>query len=127
MPSNSTSRATGDGGRSQYAAVASLAASTIGQYAYRSTCPCVYDGECPHARDTEACEGATADFPTKRLDSLFPHAFRRGSIPHLLEEGTPDRVISDRANVSPDVPDKHYDRRDEHTKMEQRREFINDY
>jgi integrase len=104
-----------------------IAASTIGQYAYRATRPCVYDGECPHDRDIETCEGATADFPTKCPDSLSPHASRRGSITHLLEEGAPDRVISDRANVSPDVLDKHYDRRDEHTKMEQRREFLDDY
>jgi integrase len=101
-----------------------IAASTIATYVYRSTRPCVYSGQCPHDRDVERCDAVNGELPSKCPSSVSPHAIRRGSITHSLEEGTPDKVISDRANVSQEVLDKHYDRRDERTKMEQRREYL---
>ncbi|WP_224333502.1 tyrosine-type recombinase/integrase [Haloprofundus halobius] len=103
-----------------------IGASTIAKYVYRTTRPCVYTGKCPHDRDVETCDGASDELPSKCPTSVSPHAIRRGSITHSLEEGTPDKVISDRANVSQEILDKHYDRRDERTKMEQRRAYITD-
>jgi len=38
-----------------------------------------------------------------------------------LTEDIPEKVISDRMNVGEDVLDKHYDRRSEEVKVEQRR------
>jgi hypothetical protein len=55
-----------------------------------------------------------------------PHGARRGAITHWLSNDLPERVVSDRANVSPDVIKKHYDQRGERDKMEQRREFLDD-
>ncbi|MWG36672.1 tyrosine-type recombinase/integrase [Halomarina oriensis] len=101
-----------------------LGASTITTYAYRATRPCIYTDGCPHDRDIESCDGTDVDLASKCPSSVSPHAMRRGSITHSLEEGTPDKVISDRANVSQGILDKHYDRRDERTKMEQRRDYL---
>jgi hypothetical protein len=36
----------------------------------------------------------------------------------------PKHVVSDRANVSTGVLDKHYDQRDQKEKMENRREYL---
>lgn len=55
---------------------------------------------------------------------MNPHAIRRGSITHSLNNDTPDKVVSDRANVSPEVIEQHYDRRSEREKMQQRREHL---
>ena len=56
--------------------------------------------------------------------SVGPHALRRGGITHHLNSEVPKDVVSDRANVTPDVLDEHYDRRNQREKMEQRRGFL---
>jgi hypothetical protein len=43
-----------------------------------------------------------------------------------LTEDIPEKVISDRMNVGEDVLDKHYDRRSEEVKVEQRRGYLED-
>jgi hypothetical protein len=50
----------------------------------------------------------------------------RGSLTHLLKNDVPKQVVSDRADVSPDVLDKHYNKMIEQEKMEQRREYLDD-
>lgn len=104
-----------------------IGASTVAKYVYRVTRPCVYADECPHDRDPASCEAMNEQHACRCPSSVSPHPIRRGSITHSLSEGTPDKVICDRANVSPDVLEKHYDRRDERTKMELRREYVDDY
>ncbi|MFB6187897.1 MAG: site-specific integrase, partial [Halobacteriaceae archaeon] len=56
--------------------------------------------------------------------SKSPHAVRRGAATHWLNEDLPERVVSDRANMSPEILRKHYDRRSPRDRMEQRRGYL---
>ncbi|MFB1063069.1 tyrosine-type recombinase/integrase [Natrinema sp. H-ect4] len=98
--------------------------STLRVYVYRWTQPCRYDGECPHDRDPDECEATERDHLSKCPSSVSPHAIRWGSITHSLNNDMPDKVVSDRANVSQEVIDMHYDRRTERERMEQRRDYL---
>jgi len=53
-------------------------------------------------------------------ESVSPHPFGRGSITYWLWSDVPSRVVSDRADVSERVIEKHYDERTDQEKMEQR-------
>jgi integrase len=99
--------------------------STVQAYVYRYTRPCVYQASCPHGRDEESCEALPRDAASKCPSSVSPHAVRRGAITHHLRQDIPERAVSDRANVSLDVLEQHYDQRSKRDKMEQRREFLN--
>jgi len=101
-----------------------LRKTTLRMYVYRWTRPCAYGKECPHDRDPDDCEATIRDGASKCPSSVSPHAIRRGSITHSLNSDVPDKVVSDRANVSPNVIEQHYDRRTEQEKMEQRRDYL---
>jgi len=99
--------------------------TTIQQYAYMATRPCVYDDGCPHDRDPDECTAAVERYEASKCpSSVSPHAIRRGAITHWLREDVPKPAIGDRADVSADVLDAHYDERSEREKMEQRRAFL---
>jgi len=91
---------------------------------YEYTRPCVYDGGCPHDRDIEDCEAATSRRPFACPSSVSPHPIRRGSITYHLEEDTPDRVVSDRMDVSEKILERHYDKRSPEVKLNQRRRYL---
>ena len=100
-----------------------LSEGAIRETIYRLTQPCEID-ECPHDENPKTCEvrrhGKRAGCPSSRS----PHGIRRESITDHLRHGTPQEVVSDRANVSKDVFDQHYDERTDLEKMEIRREFL---
>lgn len=98
--------------------------SNLRKLTYAITRPCYYAGECPHSRDTDDCEAVAYSDAHGCPSSKSLHAIRRGSITKHLIDDVPKTVVSDRANVSPDVLDKHYDVRDEKTRMEQRRDVL---
>ncbi|MBX0287541.1 tyrosine-type recombinase/integrase [Halomicroarcula sp. F28] len=100
--------------------------STLRDSLYKITRPCIYTNHCPHDRDTDDCEALERNKASKCPSSVSPHAIRRGSITHHLSDDIPDRVVSDRMDVSLDVLEKHYDRRTEREKSEQRRDYIPD-
>lgn len=102
------------------------AKSTLRDSIYRVSRPCEYTGECPHDRELDSCEAIDRNKASKCPSSVSPHAIRRGSITHHLSEDVPEKVVSDRMNVGLDVLEKHYDRRTEDEKAEQRREYLDD-
>jgi len=98
--------------------------SNIRQRVYAVTRPCYYTGECPHERDLDLCEANSYDQASKCPSSNPPHDIRRGSITHYLKDDVPTGAISDRANVSAKIMERHYNQMSDKEKMEQRREFF---
>ena len=90
---------------------------------YQISRPCEYTGECPHDREIATCEAMDRNKASKCPSSVSPYAIRRGSITQHLFEDVPEKVVSDRLNVSLDVLAKHYDRRGEREKAEQWRVY----
>jgi site-specific recombinase XerD len=103
-----------------------VAKSSLRDSLYRVSRPCKYTGDCPHDRDLNSCEALEDGKASKCPSSVSPHAIRRGSITHHLSEDVPDKVVGDRMNVSLDVLEKHYDRRSEEEKADQRRDYLDD-
>jgi site-specific recombinase XerD len=98
--------------------------SSLRDSIYRATRPCVYTGNCPHDREIEQCEAMDQYKASLCPSSVSPHAIRRGSITHHLTEDVPEKMVGDRMNVSLDVLEKHYDRRTEEQKANQRRDYL---
>lgn len=97
---------------------------TLRKDCYQYTRPCVLSGTCPHQRDIDDCEATNDGEESKCPSSLNPHAFRRGGITHALWNDWPMKAVSDRANVTEAVLEKHYDVRSEEDKMENRRDYL---
>ncbi|WP_394739455.1 tyrosine-type recombinase/integrase [Natronococcus roseus] len=102
-----------------------LTISTMRERVYSVTRPCYYGKDCPHDRSVDDCEATRYGYRSKCPSSVSPHSIRRGSITHFLTENVPEKVVSDRMGVGQDVLDKHYDKRGEEVKVEQRRDYIN--
>jgi len=72
----------------------------------------------------EECEGTRYDRYSKCPLNVSPHAIRRGSIIKHLSKDVREKVVSDRMNVGQGVLDKHYDKRSEAQRAEQRRGYL---
>jgi len=103
-----------------------IALTTIRETVYKVTRPCYYGDGCPHNRDPDDCEATTHGHHSRCPSSVSPHSVRRGSITHHLSEDVPETIVSDRMNVGQDVLDKHYDKRSEEVKVEQRRAYLDE-
>lgn len=101
-----------------------LSPSPIRRLVYEWTRPCEVGAECPHDRDPETCEAMEPRQASQCPSSKSPHGIRRGAITNHLRNDTPERVVSDRCNVSDDVLDRHYDQRTERERMEARKEHL---
>jgi site-specific recombinase XerD len=101
------------------------AKNSIRRNVYAVTRPCATGRECPHGEAPETCEAAQrTNDACKCPSTVSGHPVRRGAITHHLRQDVPEKVVSDRMNVSQDVLDEHYDRRTEDEKTEQRRQFL---
>ncbi len=103
-----------------------LSGSGLRGHVYRFTRPCQVGQECPHDREPAECEAVEHDQASKCPSSVSPHAIRRGAITNHLNSDVPENVVGDRANVSKDVLDQHYDQRTERERMEQRRGYLDE-
>lgn len=98
---------------------------TVQAASYAVTRPCVATGECPHGRDIDECRAAKNRQQAFRCpSSKSPHSVRRGAITAWLSNDAPEKFTADRASTNVNTLTKHYDRRTEMEKMEQRREWI---
>jgi len=98
--------------------------NTLRRDCYAWTRPCVVGAECPHGREIDECEATDYDQASTCPSTVSPHALRRGGITHALSEEWPMKAVGDRANVSEEVLEKHYDNRTAQEKMEQRRQYL---
>lgn len=94
-----------------------MSVSTMRSKVYQMTAPSYRGLDCPD------CD---QNWSRKCGEAVGPHAIRRGSITHFLQQGVPVYIIEDRMNVSKDVLEKHYDKRSKWNKLEQRREYLGD-
>lgn len=101
-----------------------ISRSTIRGDIYRMTRPCYNDDECPHGRDIDECEATDYMNAFKCPSSVRPHAIRRGSLTNALDNEWPKEELGDRANLSPQVLDMHYNQLSERRKMEKRRDYL---
>ncbi|MWG32990.1 tyrosine-type recombinase/integrase [Halomarina oriensis] len=99
--------------------------NTIRRNIYAATRPCSTGRGCPHNRDPDTCEAAgRTNAASKCLSTVSGHPVRRGAITHHLRQDVPEKVVSDRMNVSQSILERHYDQRTEDEKTEQRRQFL---
>lgn len=94
-------------------------------HVYVVTQPCNYNAECPSSKNPIECEAAFSTTNCRDCPhNNRPHDVRRGSITHWLKRDVPQKVISDRMDVSTKTLDRHYDARTEEEKAEQRRGYL---
>lgn len=101
-----------------------IARSTVRDALYRVTRPCWRGEECPHDRDPDDCEATAHGKMSTCPSSRSPHDVRSGRVTAYRLADVPRVVVSDRMDASERVLDKHYDRRSERQRAEQRRDHL---
>lgn len=89
---------------------------------YAWTRPCAIGHDCPHDTNPDACDATRRKNWASRCESSeSTHAIRRGAISWYLREEAGKAIVSERADVQPDVLDKHYNTLTQSEKAEVRR------
>ncbi|WP_440764941.1 tyrosine-type recombinase/integrase [Natronorubrum sp. DTA7] len=92
---------------------------------YGITRPCKIGGNCPHDRCIEECEAAIRKANSSQCpSSRSPHPIRRAAITYHLNRDWPAEKVSERANVTVDVLEEHYDSRTEGERATTRRQYL---
>ncbi len=103
-----------------------MARTTLRTTLYRVTRPCWLGKECPHDEDPETCEYQRPERMSKCPSARSPHDVRSGRLTYYRLNETDRGAVSDRMDASNEILDKHYDRRSERQKAEQRRNLLPD-
>jgi len=91
---------------------------------YAITRPCFVGQECPHDRDLDECEATNKKQASKCPSSISAHPLRRSAITYHLNQNAPKEKVSERADVSVSVLEKHYDARTEDERAAGRRQIL---
>lgn len=91
---------------------------------YGLTRPCFVGLDCPHERDPETCDATKKNEASKCPSSLSPHPLRRAAITYHLNQEWPKERLSERADVSVSVLDKHYDARTKQEEAATRKQYL---
>lgn len=95
--------------------------NTVRLDSYFATAPC-WRTACPHDREDRACEWWNNAGISKCPSTRSPHRVRTGSVSWQLDQGVPLEVVAKRANASPDIIKKHYDKSDPLEELRNRRQ-----
>lgn len=99
----------------------------MNKHVYATTTPCQVGMECPADKSRLDCEHTGSyDKLLQCPHNTRPHDVRRGSITHWLRNDVPETAVSDRMNVSQKTLERHYDKRTNEEKAEQRRKYLDD-
>ncbi|MDS0477982.1 site-specific integrase [Natrinema sp. 1APR25-10V2] len=86
-----------------------ISTTTIRKNMYGVTRPCYIGKECPHGREETECDAYRYPKAGGCPSSVSPHPMRRSAITEHLNTGMRKEHVSERANVSVDILDRHYD------------------
>lgn len=102
-----------------------LTGTTMRKNIYGITRPCKVVGNCPHDRSIESCDAAVRKKEASQCpSSRSPHPIRRAAVTYHLNRDWPREKVSERANVSVDVLDEHYDSRTEGERAMTRKQYL---
>lgn len=100
-----------------------ISEGTVREEVYKHTQPCEW-GSCPYDQDPNACEWRHYHKRAGCPGSRGPHSVRTGAMTHARLRGVPLDVVSERMNASPYIVEKHYDKRSQKQRMENRRQYF---
>lgn len=91
---------------------------------YKVVQPCRYSRACPHDEEIDSCEFRNYDKRSGCPSSIYPHAIRSGAVTAHLNENVPKEIVTERANMSEEVLEKHYDERTLEDRRERRERYL---
>jgi hypothetical protein len=103
-----------------------VAKSTLRTWIYAAQLPCFHSNDCPHGENIVECDYNGDRQGHQCPSTARPHSIRRGGVTKFLTDGIPETAVGDRADMSKDVLDEHYDARSDTEKAETRRQFFGD-
>jgi len=102
------------------------AKTTLRAWLYRAQLPCWHSNDCPHGQDIITCDYNADKQRHKCPSTARPHSIRRGSVTNYLKDGVPEVAVGDRADMSQDILNEHYDARSPEERAETRRQYFED-